>query len=140
MESKIHLNGLTLKRSLGIKFDEELKQNQDVNFFLKLVTQKKIMSSEYGNIIATYNIHNQNTIANTKEAIFYRRLSSRKNLMYSLKNTLEFSVINRFLKNYLIYDYLLFQNFKEQYSKLELILFTPISLLRMPFTFKNKLQ
>jgi len=135
-----HLNGLTIKKSSVLLFDEELKQTQDVNFFLKLFTEKRIINSHYNNIVATYTIHSKNTISNTKEAFLFRRIGSRKNLIYSFKNSLPCPVISRFFKDYLIYDYLIFQNFIEKYNKLSLILFAPLAILRMPFNFKDKLR
>lgn len=104
----LHLNGLTLKKSvfqsLGY-FDEDLKQGQDTDFIFRLLLIYPILTTDVKKEKAVYYIHSKNTIKNESEAIFYRRLLAQKHIKLALRNKLNGQLVIKFLKQFLEYDY-----------------------------------
>jgi glycosyltransferase involved in cell wall biosynthesis len=107
--STLHLNGLTISHNVLNKsgyFDENLKQAQDTDFLFRILLTGLVMSTNVHTVKAIYNIHNNNTISNIAEATYYRRKVAKKHFHLALNNNLRYSLIFKFFKDFVEYDYL----------------------------------
>jgi glycosyltransferase involved in cell wall biosynthesis len=109
----MHLNGWTMKRSVFQQtggFDSKLKQGEDRDFYLRLLSVAKVLSSDVNVPKAIYLIHSGNTIQKINEAIYYRRMAAKKHFFqkFPINAGIKFRI--KKWKDFLEYDFLwLFQ-------------------------------
>jgi glycosyltransferase involved in cell wall biosynthesis len=130
----LHLNGLTVRRdallSLG-GFDEQLLQGQDSDFIFRFLTDNFILNVDSQDPGAVYRVHDNNTIRNTHEGVFYRRQAARKHLKLCIRKSLPLLIFWKVLRKYLEYDFLLLTgNRQMKYKGLCKGLLLPIILVR----------
>lgn len=123
-----HINSISIRKSilfnLGL-FDEKLIQAQDVDLFFRLFyNNATIISSPSLEPVAVYNIHENNSIKNLNNAIFYNRMFYKKHFFHALKNK-EIRLISHFFRNYIEYDYRFLMKRKFISKRIEKILLTP---------------
>jgi glycosyltransferase involved in cell wall biosynthesis len=129
--SALHLNGLTYKSSLNLRFDENLKQAQDIDFIVRLLLTSTTRSTSVHIPKAVYNIHDSNTINQISEAIFFRRTFAKKHFKlafdYHLKNRVKWKLFKDFME----YDYLWFFGKNHNLKKLNKLLLLPFFYYRI---------
>jgi glycosyltransferase involved in cell wall biosynthesis len=138
--------GLTIKKSVFEKigyFDEALKQCQDTDMNQRLVLETYVCSGDFDNPVVVYYRHETNSTKNKNEAIYYRRLASKKYFNRAINKNLDSSLILKYFKDFMEYDYLwIFKNTTCCKKLLKFILI-PIFLIRItikynpPFFNKN---
>ncbi len=116
----LHLNGITIKQTAIKKagmFDVDLKQSEDTDFIFRLLQTGLVLSTDVGNIKAVYNIHHSNTISHFSEATYNRRKAAKKHFHLALNNNLKYSLIWKFFKDFMEYDYLWYFGKNHVYKK-----------------------
>jgi len=105
----LHLNGLTIRKSIFQitgGFDENLKQGEDHDFYLRLFSLNKVISADIKIAKAIYFIHTENSIQKINEAVYYRRMAAKKHFFQkiSVKSIWSFKI--KKWKAFLEYDFL----------------------------------
>jgi glycosyltransferase involved in cell wall biosynthesis len=124
----VHLNGLTIKKSvidkIG-KFDVSLIQPEDVDFILRLIMETTVMSDD-GSPKACYVIHDNNSIKNVSQAIYYRRKLAKKHFKIAIVKRFALLYLHKNFIDFMEYDYLWFfgkNHALKKYSKAVLLPF-----------------
>jgi glycosyltransferase involved in cell wall biosynthesis len=129
--SALHLNGLTYKRSLNLRFDENLKQAQDIDFIARLLLTSTIMSTSVDKTKAIYNIHQSNTISQISEATYFRRMFAKKHFALANLHKLKVEVKWKLFKDFIEYDYLWYFGQNHSLKKLYKLLLLPFFYYRI---------
>ena len=129
--SALHLNGLTYTRHLNLRFDENLKQAQDIDFIVRLLLTSTIMSTSVDKTKAVYLIHDSNTISQIPEATYFRRMFSKKHFKLANDFNLKYSVKWKLFKDFMEYDYLWYFGKNHSFKKLFKVLLLPFFYYRI---------
>ncbi len=129
--SALHLNGLTYKSSLNLRFDENLKQAQDIDFIVRLLLTSTTRSTSVQITKAVYNIHDSNTISHISEATYFRRMFSKKHFKWANDYNLKYSVKWKLFKDFMEYDYLWYFGKNHSFKKLFKVLLLPFFYYRI---------
>jgi glycosyltransferase involved in cell wall biosynthesis len=140
-ESSIKITGLSLKRSIAQAlggFNERLKQGEDTDFLVRLISNYSLFTSKVNVPICVRNIHLANTIGNIAESIYYRKIVLKKFLNLSIFKLNDFHLANKLLKSYLELEY--FNIFKERKilcKKMIKIIISPVTIFKFFFITKS---
>lgn len=129
--SALHLNGLTYKSSLNLRFDENLKQSEDIDFIVRILLTSTAMSTSVHVPKAVYNIHDSNTISQISEATYFRRIFSKKHFKLANDYNLKYSVKWKLFKDFMEYDYLWYFGKNHSFKKLFKVLLLPFFYYRI---------
>lgn len=129
--SALHLNGLTYKRHLNIRFDENLKQAQDIDFIVRLLLTSTTMSTSVEKAKAVYLIHDSNTISHIAEATYFRRMFAKKHFALNNLHKLKVEVKWKLFKDFMEYDYLWYFGKNHSFKKLYKLLLLPFFYYRI---------
>ena len=130
----MHLNGLTIRKSIFQKtggFDLHLKQGEDHDFYLRLFSQAKVISADINIAKAIYFIHTENSIQKISEAVYYRRMVSKKHFFQKIPIKSAWSFKVKKWKSFLEYDFLWLFKKDLPYKKWIKILLLPVFIYRL---------
>ena len=130
----LHLNGLTIRKSIFQKtggFDGHLKQAEDRDFYLRLFSEAKVISSDIKIAKAVYFIHTENSIQKINEAVYYRRMAAKKHFFQKIPIKSSWSFKIKKWKSFLEYDFLWLFKKDLPYKKWIKILLLPVFIYRL---------
>jgi glycosyltransferase involved in cell wall biosynthesis len=129
--SALHLNGLTYKSNTNLRFDENLKQSEDIDFIVRLLLTSTIMSTSVDKTKAVYLIHESNTISHIAEATYFRRTFAKKHYALANDHKLKLKVKWKLFKDFMEYDYLWYFGKNHSLKKLYKLLLLPFFFYRI---------
>ena len=108
-KAMLPITGLTIRREVVDRigyFDETLKQAEDTDWVVRMLSKAVFMSGDISHPIVVYNIHEHNTTANYTESVYYRRKKAKKLFKSVVRDKLGIKAATRYLKDFIEYDYL----------------------------------
>ncbi len=108
-KAMLPITGLTIRREVVDRigyFDETLKQAEDTDWVVRMLSKAVFMSGDISHPIVVYNIHEHNTTTNYTESVYYRRKKAKKLFKSVVRDKVGIKTAIRYLKDFMEYDYL----------------------------------
>ena len=130
----LHLNGLTIRKSIFQitgGFDENLKQGEDHDFYLRLFSLNKVISADFKIAKAIYFIHTENSIQKINEAVYYRRMAAKKHFFQKIPIKSIWSFKIKKCRAFMEYDFLWLFKKDLPYKKWIKLILLPVFIYRL---------